>query len=105
MFTVYLAYFPLKNESWAYKITSLSVSPTNNFEPTDKDFQQVDMPPSQHNFNPIPSTILKWWRFKLLRWMQNVHQSALVCQGLSMTPHITAVWQLSHTCGTMGSTV
>jgi hypothetical protein len=44
MFTVSLAYFPSKNESWAYKIISLSVSPTKNFEPTDKDFQQEDMP-------------------------------------------------------------
>jgi hypothetical protein len=26
-------------------------------------------------FNPIPSTIQKWRTFKLLRWMQNLHQS------------------------------
>jgi hypothetical protein len=26
-------------------------------------------------FNPVASTIPKWWMFKLLRWMQNVHQS------------------------------
>jgi hypothetical protein len=28
-------------------------------------------------FNPIASTILKWQRFKLLRRMQNLHESAL----------------------------
>jgi hypothetical protein len=26
-------------------------------------------------FNPVASTIPKWRMFKLLRWMQNVHQS------------------------------
>jgi hypothetical protein len=26
-------------------------------------------------FNPVPSTIPKWRTFKLLRWMQNLHQS------------------------------
>jgi hypothetical protein len=26
-------------------------------------------------FNPVPSTIPKWWTFRLLRWMQNLHQS------------------------------
>jgi hypothetical protein len=26
-------------------------------------------------FNPVPSTIPKWQTFKLLRWMQNLHQS------------------------------
>jgi hypothetical protein len=26
-------------------------------------------------FNPIPSSIQKWRTFKLLRWMQNLHQS------------------------------
>jgi hypothetical protein len=25
------------------------------------------------NFNAIISTILKWWRFTLLRWMQYQH--------------------------------
>jgi hypothetical protein len=25
--------------------------------------------------NPVPSTIPKWRTFKLLRWMQNLHQS------------------------------
>jgi hypothetical protein len=26
-------------------------------------------------FNPVPSIITKWRTFKLLRWMQNLHQS------------------------------
>jgi hypothetical protein len=26
-------------------------------------------------FNPVPSTIPKWRTLKLLRWMQNLHQS------------------------------
>jgi hypothetical protein len=26
-------------------------------------------------FNPVSSTITKWQMFKLLRWMQNLHQS------------------------------
>jgi hypothetical protein len=25
--------------------------------------------------NPVPSTITKWRTFKLLKWMQNLHQS------------------------------
>jgi hypothetical protein len=29
-------------------------------------------------FNPIASTILKWLKFKLLRWMQYIHQSVTV---------------------------
>jgi hypothetical protein len=27
------------------------------------------------HFNPVPSSISKWRAFKLLRWMQNLHQS------------------------------
>jgi hypothetical protein len=27
------------------------------------------------HFNPVPSTIPKWWTLELLRWMQNLHQS------------------------------
>jgi hypothetical protein len=27
--------------------------------------------------NPVPSTVPNWQTFRLLRWMQNVHQSAL----------------------------
>jgi len=30
---------------------------------------------SIHNFYPVASTIPKWRTFKLLRWMQNLHQS------------------------------
>jgi hypothetical protein len=26
-------------------------------------------------FNPLASNIPKWWTIKLLRWMQNLHQS------------------------------
>jgi hypothetical protein len=26
-------------------------------------------------YNPIAAAIPKWWTFKLLRWMQNLHQS------------------------------
>jgi hypothetical protein len=33
--------------------------------------------PRPHNFNPTVSTILIWRRFKLLTWMQNLHQSVL----------------------------
>jgi hypothetical protein len=35
-------------------------------------------------FNPIASTILKWLRFKLQRWMQYLHQSALPNNGLRL---------------------
>jgi hypothetical protein len=35
-------------------------------------------------FNPIASTILKLWRFKLMRWMQYLHQSAFISNGLSL---------------------
>jgi hypothetical protein len=27
------------------------------------------------HFNPLASTIPKWWTFKLLRWMQNLQES------------------------------
>jgi hypothetical protein len=30
---------------------------------------------------PIVSTILKYWRYKLLRWMQYLHQYALLTSG------------------------
>jgi hypothetical protein len=29
-------------------------------------------------FNPIASTIPKWWAFNLLKWMENLHQSTWV---------------------------
>jgi hypothetical protein len=47
-------------------------------------------------FNPIPLTVLKWRRFKLLRWVQNLHHAALNYQGLSGKHVIQtiAVWQL-----------
>jgi hypothetical protein len=27
------------------------------------------------NFKPVASIVPKWWTFRLLRWMQNLHQS------------------------------
>jgi len=35
-------------------------------------------------FSPIASPFLKWLRFKLLRWMQYLHHSALFNSGLGM---------------------
>jgi hypothetical protein len=32
----------------------------------------------------IPLIILKWWSFRLLRWMQNLHQSSVLNSGLSL---------------------
>jgi hypothetical protein len=40
-------------------------------------------------FNHIDLTILKWRTFKLLRWMQNLHQSTLDYQGLSLVTMVT----------------
>jgi hypothetical protein len=61
-------------------------------------------------FNPVPSSIPKWRTFKLLRWMENLHQSTwdheilrsskgeqlLIRPFLSKTKNtnITAVWML-----------
>jgi len=54
-------------------------------------------------FNSIASTILKWWRFKLLRWMQYLHQSALLSNGLSL---VTIVGLHRNPCGeTVGVSV
>jgi hypothetical protein len=39
-------------------------------------------------FNPKALAILNWWRFKVLRWMQNLHQSALDYQGLRLVIYI-----------------
>jgi hypothetical protein len=40
-------------------------------------------------FNPITSTILKWWRFEHLRWIQNLHHLAVDYQGLSLVTMVT----------------
>jgi hypothetical protein len=42
-------------------------------------------------FNSIVSTILKWQKFKLLSWMQNLHQSVLNYQGLSFVSTVTSI--------------
>jgi hypothetical protein len=31
-------------------------------------------------FNPVASTIIKWWMFGLLRWVQNLCQLVLDCE-------------------------
>jgi hypothetical protein len=33
-------------------------------------------------FNPIAASILKWLKFRILRWMQYLHHSALLNNGL-----------------------
>jgi hypothetical protein len=35
-------------------------------------------------YNPIASTTLKWLRFKVVRWMQYLHHSALLNNGLGL---------------------
>jgi hypothetical protein len=75
----------LKKESEAYEITSLSVclsvSPLITFEPVGR-FLWNSVGRSCHSrwplhllSNPVSSTIPKWRTFKLLRWIQNLHQS------------------------------
>jgi hypothetical protein len=44
----------------------------------------IECDPDAIIFNPIASTILKWRTFKLLRWMQNLHQSALGYKGITL---------------------
>jgi hypothetical protein len=41
--------------------------------------------------NPIALTILKWRRFKLLRWMQKLHQSAFDYKALSLVTMVTTI--------------
>jgi hypothetical protein len=75
----------LKNESEVYEITSLSVCPPPpppiTCEPIGR-FLWNSVGRSCHwtdldvvLINPVLSTIPKWRTFKLLRWMQNLHQS------------------------------
>jgi hypothetical protein len=47
-------------------------------------------------FNPIASTILKWLRFKFVRWMHCVHYSALLKNGLGLFNIVRFPW-LWHT--------
>jgi hypothetical protein len=57
------------------------VSPPITFKPFSIFFyeiQQVHAIEGDLNamlLNPVVSTIPKWWMFRLLRWMQNLHQS------------------------------
>jgi hypothetical protein len=79
----------LNNKREAYEITSLAAcSSLITFAPIDVHEIQHGDHAIEGNlgamiFYPIPSTIFKWPRFKLLRWMKNLHQSALDYQGLS----------------------
>jgi hypothetical protein len=87
-FPVVSRFYPtfLKMESEAYEITSLSVclSPLITFEPIGRFLLNSEIQEGGHAieddldavlFNPVPSTIPKRRTFKLLRWMQNLHQS------------------------------
>jgi hypothetical protein len=43
-------------------------------------------------FNSIASNILKWLRFKLLRWIHYLHQSALLNDGLGLLSVVSFPW-------------
>jgi hypothetical protein len=47
-------------------------------------------------FNPIASTILKWLRFKSVRWMHYLHHSALLNNELGLFSTVGFPW-LHHT--------
>jgi hypothetical protein len=42
--------------------------------------------------NPIVLTILKWFRFKTMRWMQYLHHSALFDYGLGFMGIVGFPW-------------
>jgi hypothetical protein len=42
--------------------------------------------------NPIAAAIPKWWTFKLLRWMQNLHQSIWDREELRMVIMVTTTF-------------
>jgi len=43
-------------------------------------------------FNPIASTILKWLRFKVVRWVHYLHHSALLKSGLELYSIVGFPW-------------
>jgi hypothetical protein len=43
-------------------------------------------------FNPLASTTLKWLRFKVVRWMQYLHHSALLNNGLGLFSIVWFPW-------------
>jgi hypothetical protein len=47
-------------------------------------------------FNPIASIILKWLRFKFVRWMHYLHLSALLRNALGLCSIVGFPW-LHHT--------
>jgi hypothetical protein len=58
--------------------------------------------------NPLASTILIWWTYKLLRWTQDLHQSAWDNEGLSLVRMLIRPFlcdSLINTCVKMGPVV
>jgi hypothetical protein len=60
----------------------LIVSPITHFEPVNRFFHElqyggyvIEGDLNAIIFNPVASNIPKWRTFKLLRWIQNLHQS------------------------------
>jgi hypothetical protein len=75
---------------------SVCVSPTNKILNQLADFHKIQQGGHAIErdlesiiFNSIVSTILKRQKFKLLRWMQNLHQSVVNYQGLSFLSTVT----------------
>jgi hypothetical protein len=76
-----LPHFTCKKTSEAYEITKLSVCPSLiTFEPTGR---AIEGGLAVIIFNHVASTIPTWRTLKLLRWMQNLHQSTRDHEGLS----------------------
>jgi hypothetical protein len=73
--SIFFAYFPQKKESEAYEITSLSVCPPLITYEIQLGGHAIEGGLDAVLFNPVPLTIPKWRTFKLLRLMQNLHQS------------------------------
>jgi hypothetical protein len=78
-------------------IINLSVSLLITFEVTGRFWNLVGRwrhwrGPWCSNFNPIDSTILKWLRFKLLRWLHCLHHSALLKSGFELFSIVGFPW-------------
>jgi hypothetical protein len=79
LFVAYFSVIFFKNEREAYAITSLAVCPPPllhqliNCHEIQRVWHVIEDDLDFTIFNPIASTILKWRRLKLLRWIQYLH--------------------------------
>jgi hypothetical protein len=76
----------LKGKWGLWDHQSVCLSPLITFEPVGRFLRNSAVRschwrwPRCHTFNPVSSTIPKWRTFKLLRWIQNLHQPTWDCE-------------------------